>query len=140
MNPFAWLGIVVILVFLAWDWAVKKRRVRARPAVGDEEFLESFRSSGEPAPDTQILEARRWVARELGLPESKIRPEDRLSELRDRYCLVVSGHLALSDLLDDLDLGGQVAQEADHLETVGDLIAAFLRSERPARPAQPSPS
>lgn len=137
MNPVTWLVIVLILALLAWDWAVKKRRVRARPAVGDEEFLESYRSSGEPAPDAQILEARRRVARELGLPESKIRPEDRLSELRDRYCLVVSGHLALSDLHDDLELGSQAAQEADPLETVGDLITAFLRSRGPAQRAQP---
>lgn len=129
MNPVLWLAIGTILALLAWDWVVKKRRIAARSDFGDEEFLKSYRGRGEPAPDAQILEARRRVARELGLPESKIRPGDRLDELRDHYCLVVSGHLALSDLDDDVGVGGEAEQKASHIETVGDLITAILQTE-----------
>lgn len=128
MNPVLWLGLLIVGVLLTWDWLIKRRRVSSRPEVGDREFLSAYRGPQESPNDPQILEARRRIAKELSLPTGKIRPEDQLTTLRDRYCLVVSGHLALGDLLDDLEKVGKGtdSRPASSPETVGEYISAFL--------------
>jgi len=129
------VALFVILVLLTWDWVVKKRRVSARPDLSDQEFLGACRSCREMFSDTQILEVRQRLARELGLPAPKLRPGDLLTELRDRYCLVVSGHLALTDLYDDLEAEGAVegSESLKAPATIGGYIASFLARSARAR-------
>ena len=137
MNLLFWLAIPLIATLLAWDWLVKRRRVAGRAEVSDCQFLRAYRGSQETAADDVILETRRRIARELGLPVSKIQPQDELTALRDRYCLVVSGHLALGDLFDDLRAAGRGGTKGRGLnpKTVHESIAAFIAvgeaSDRP---------
>jgi hypothetical protein len=96
--------------------------------MSDEEFLRAYRGGQETAADAQILETRRRIASELAFPILKIKPDDHLLELRDRYCLVVSGHLALGDLFDDLEAAGRTDSPTPRVypETVREYIAASL--------------
>lgn len=141
MNPVAWFGLVLVLLLLGWDWLVKKRRLARRARLTDQDFLSAFRGPVASDADREILEVRRRIAQELALPTSSLRPEDTLTELRDHYCLVVSGHLALGDLLDDLAAarrGAAAAAPPAYPETVRDYIAAFVESSR-ARPSSAKP-
>jgi len=96
--------------------------------MSDEEFLRAY-GPGTSATSAQILECRRNIARELGLPASKIMPDDRLRELADRLSFVGSGELALSDLFDDLEAAsrGTAARSGVHPETVRAYIESFLK-------------
>ncbi len=131
MSHLAILSLLLIAFLLLYDWVIKKRRIAVRDGISDNEFLESYRGKGPTEDDARILEIRQRVARELSLPASKISPEDRLIELRDRYCLVVSGHLALGDLYDDLQLEALKPDNCQALspETVGEYITAACALE-----------
>ena len=131
MNPVIWLGLALILPLLAWDWSVKKRRIARRPRLTDQEFLEAYVGTGVAKAEGRILEVRSQIARELSLPVSLLRPEDSLTDLRDSYCLAVSGYLALGDLLDDLESAGPgvaATESGAEPETVRDYIATYLES------------
>ena len=125
-----WLALALIGFLLALDWLVKKRRIARLPITTDQDFLSAFRGSQETDADEAVLAVRRRIADELGLPESILRPEDELTILRDRYCLVVSGHIAVADLHQDLDdleekAGRDVSTPAAP-ETVGEYVAAVV--------------
>ena len=99
--------------------------------MNDQEFLSAFRGPQETGADAQILDVRRRIARELDLPVTRLKPEDEITDLRDRYCLVVSGHLAIGDLLDDLDdmnkaVDGTATTPRASPETVREYIASVL--------------
>jgi hypothetical protein len=129
VNPVILLALALIGFLLGWDWLVKRRRTAQRPDVDNQDFLSAYRGSKETAADSQILDVRRQIARELALPVSKIRPDDDLTDLRDRYCVVVSGHLALGDLFDDLAAARREAgtpTQGFYPETVREYIAATL--------------
>ena len=119
--------MLLVGLLLGWDWVIKSRRAAQRPEMNDHEFLSAYRGPQASDADAEILGVRRRIAKELHLPESKIRPSDGLTDLRDRYCLVIDGHLALGDLFDDLqDLGATSSTPAVFPETVHDYVAAFL--------------
>ncbi len=124
------LVLLPTFVLLSWDWLVKRRRNARRPEMSDHDFLIAHRGPQDTAEDAQILRLRRQIAKELGLPVSKLRPEDDLIELRDRYSGVVSGHLALGDLFDDLDgaAGRKAAKTLPCItpDTVSEYIPAFI--------------
>lgn len=129
MNPLGWLALVLVGGLLSWDWLRKRRLIAARPEAGDDSFLRAFRGEAATGADREVLEVRRRIAKELSLPASKLSPEDRLVELRDRYCSVVIGHLALGDLMDDLEAEARkagLAPPSGLPETVGEYIAAAL--------------
>jgi hypothetical protein len=128
MNPLFGLALVLIGFLLGWDWLVKRWRTARRPEISSEEFLNAYSVRREVTTDAEILEIRRRIARELGVPVCKISPADNLIELSDRFSLVGNGDLALADLLDDLHA---VTREATtttlvYPETVRDYIATFL--------------
>lgn len=122
-----WIVIVVCFVALGSDWLIKKGRVVRRPEMTDSEFLIAYRGPAESINDETIIELRRKIARELGLPGLKIVPDDQLIDLRDRYCLAVIGHLALDDLFEDLQERATTSFASDNFpRTVRDYIDAFL--------------
>jgi hypothetical protein len=129
MNPVMWLAVLIIGILLFWDWLAKKRRLARRKSMKNEEFLLAYRGGEQTPNDVQILSIRDRIAREFGLPPSKIRPEDELNRLRDYYSLVVSGHIAHGDLLDDLEADRRESSPESSLvtaETVREFIAASL--------------
>lgn len=103
MNPLLLIALCVVLVLIFWDWMVKRSRTSRKPETSDEDFLVACRGPNETGLDAIIIDKRRVIAKELGLPTEKLSPDDNLLMLRDRYCTVVSGHLALGDLLEDLE-------------------------------------
>lgn len=132
MNPLFLLALGSIAVLLGLDWSIKKNRQAERLELDDDSFLLEFRGAQSTPSDLRILNLRRDLAEELGLPKSILRPEDRLNEIRDRYCLVVSGDLALSDLYEDLeskdpDGNASASRKPNPPETVGDYISLFLQ-------------
>lgn len=133
MNPVMWMAFVLIAFLLTWDWLVKRRRVTRRAELSDEDFLNAYGLQRDAAKDTEILEVRRQIARELGLPSAKLTPDDKLAELRDHFSLVGNGDLALADLFEDLEAaaGKPVTARSRHMpETVREYIAAFLDRSR----------
>lgn len=132
MNPVLWLALLVILLLLGWDWMVKRRRNAQRSETTEVDFLRGVRGPQKMALDSQILLVRQQIARELGLPTSTIAPDDRLQALRDRYSGVVSGDLALGDLIDDLvDARGPDAPPLSEApKTVRDYILARIHLDR----------
>lgn len=132
MNPVLWLVFLFTLFLLGWDWLVKRRRRAQRPETTEADFLRAIRGPMETARDSQILEARQHIAREMGLSPSTIAHDDSLDELRDRYSAVISGDLALGDLMDDLvDARGKDAPPlAEAPKTVRDYHLALLHPDR----------
>jgi hypothetical protein len=127
VNPLIWLALLSIGVYLAWDWLVKKRRIAQRPEINDQDFLRLYRGPKKTVDDSKVLELRLRIARELGIPASKLTPQDELVYLRDCYSLIVSGHLALSDLLDDLETDRRESSLTPACpETIREYIAAAL--------------
>jgi len=103
MNALAMLVLALIAAMLTGDWWIKRRRIQRLPDLSDEAFLDSYPGAALPsAPGRDILRLRSQIAKELGLPVSKLSPLHRFTEHRDQYCLMISGHVALDDLLEDL--------------------------------------
>jgi hypothetical protein len=98
------IGLFVIMAPVGLDIVIKKRRVARRTSMTGDSFLREVRGKKTTPNDLRVLEIRDAIARELELPLDKIYPKDNLYQLRDYYCPAISGHLALSDLLDDLAL------------------------------------
>jgi len=127
----ALMGLMGLLIvsLLTCDWLIKRGRIRRRADVSDQSFLDAFNGDREGITEKEILELRRKVAKELGLTASKLSPDDDLIQLRDKYCLAVSGYLALGDLFADLEAearGVGVARLRSYPATVGEYIEAFL--------------
>jgi len=96
--------------------------------MSDEEFPRAY-GPGDSVTSAQILGCCRNIARELGLPVTKIMPDDSLRELADRLSFVGSGELALSDLFDDLEAAsrGTAARSGAPPKTVRNYIEIFLK-------------
>jgi hypothetical protein len=79
--------------------------------------------------DEDILRTRCHIARELGLSVSILHPEDDLVWLVNKYCLVLSGDIALGDLYDDLfEENRQNPQPFACPETVREYIEAAIKN------------
>ena len=126
--------LLLVCCLLGLDWWIKKQRVLQRSSMSGRDFLQIYsRTISSLQDEAEVLRIRRQLADELSLPADKLIPTDRLTELRDRYTLVIRGHLALDDLLEDLHRGQQrskaaAAQSKDIPETVGQYIKLAIEA------------
>ncbi len=128
MSVILGVAFSIVVALLGWDRVVKKRRVARREPMDDSLFLREFRGNENTPLDSRILEVRSLISKEFGLPAARVRPDDLLSELRDQFSLVVSGHMALGDLFFDLDderRKKRLPRRTD-IMTVSDYISAFI--------------
>lgn len=144
MSPsYEAIAVAAVLLFVLGDGWIRRNRRLQRPTVSDEDFLRGYlRDHGvhdsQLAPE--ILDLRRTIGRELGLPALKLAPGDDLSDLCDRYCPMFTGSVVWNDLFDDLqDLRRKAGLPAtDEVpETVGRYIDLALEHKVGPRPKPP---
>lgn len=126
MNP-SWLLVIGIsLVPIVIARAIKRKRVAGKEEMVDDVFVDYFRGMVPPRRLDDVLSTRDLVAESLRLPPNKLAPTDSLIELRDRLCPVVSGHIAIGELFEDLEseIKGRVSDR--DIDTIADFIVCYL--------------
>lgn len=132
MIPILIVALVLTCGALFYDRLVKKRKLTGREEMEEDIFLQYFEYKVDETHFARVITTRNLIAKELGLPANRIRPTDVLVELRDEFCPVVSGHMALGELLEDLDSEIEPRVLVEGVETVGQYIEQYISgSEEP---------
>jgi hypothetical protein len=99
------------------------------PEIPDEEFLRRC-SNRFSAPPTRVLEARRRVAKDLGVPERQLAPEYTFSELARKFNLLGDFGISWDNLVEDVGDAARKAgmPEPEWVDTVGDLVAGLAQA------------
>jgi hypothetical protein len=129
-HKLSWRDLVVLAVaWLLFRWTYRRIRVRRLPEISDEEFLHRYstRFSGPPA---RVLQVRRRVAWDLGIPERRLAPEYTFKELRRRLGLLGDFGTAWDHLVEEM---GDLARSAgrprpEWVDTVGELVAGLVQA------------
>ena len=126
MSPFLWLLLgsvgVAIAAVLAKRWSFQRM-----PDLDDSEFVDIYNQTFE-GDEVAIVSERRFIAKVLGVPYGKLRPNHRFKELSKLHFDVgyEVGMSDLEDILIDLSQRASIEVPSDFPETVGECIFALL--------------
>jgi hypothetical protein len=115
------VGVAIIQVL------AKRRSFQRLPDVDDGEFLSVYKR-GFDGDDAAVIRERKFIAKVLGVPHLKLRPNHRFEEL-SKLRFDVGYEIGMSDLEDILiELRQRTGIDApsDLPETVGELIFALV--------------
>ena len=94
-------GALLIVGVLAWVKLTKWGRLRGLPDVTDDAFVENYAKQFSTLRE-QVILGRRDLARILGIPATKLSPDDRLQDVARRAGFFGSDSVALNDLDEEL--------------------------------------
>jgi hypothetical protein len=130
MGTAFWLIIGGIGVATA-SFLFKKRKLPRLPDVSDDQFLR-LQKTRLDTPETRILEGRHFVARHLGLPDSKLSPEQKFEWLSQFTGFATEYEVGMGDLEDELNemcTDAGLKMPASFPATVGELIHEIAKAK-----------
>ncbi len=134
MDLWWWILLAMALYWIA-SRGLKRSRIKRLPAIDKNDFLSHFPPRLVASSSSKILDGRRFVAHELGIPENKLSPNMRFEELKGHLDLSVDLYMAHSHLLEDLEemlVRSGVEFDPNTLDedsgSVGSYIQLFVRS------------
>lgn len=133
-------GIAIILIFLAvLQRALRRRRV---PSLDDATFAAYFSGAGAGYDGREIANHRRFIAKNLGVPRSKIRPTETLGSVVEHFDYFGDVTIGLNDLRDELaELSAEVGEVAPRVEretTVAEVVDILMRLQAKRREIAPA--
>lgn len=130
MGTALWLIIGGIGVATA-SFLFKKLKLPRLPDVSDDQFLRLQKIRFD-TPEARILEGRHFVARHLGLPDSKLSPEHKFEWLSQFTGFATEYEVGMGDLEDELnEMCGDAGLKAPSSfpGTVGELIHEIAKAK-----------
>ena len=126
MSAYMWLllgGVGVAIVSLL----AKRRSFRKLPDLGDGEFVSIYKQRFD-GDGTAVIRERKFVAKILGVPHRKLRPDHRFKELSNLHFDVgyEVGMSDLEDILIELRQRAGIKEPLAFPATVGELIFALV--------------
>lgn len=126
MSAYMWLllgGVgIAIVSLLAKRWSFQKLS-----DLDDGEFVRVYKQ-GFAGDDTAVIRERKFIAKILGVPHRKLRPNHRFDELSKLHFDVgyEVGMSDLEDILIELRQRAGIEEPLEFPKTVGELIFALV--------------
>jgi hypothetical protein len=107
------------------------------PSSDGPSFIAYFSDQMEDSEKEEILRCRRWIAQILGVSNDKLRPNQTLGFLVDRFDYFGDLMIGLNDLRDELEeLSAEVGEVAPRVEretTVAEIVETLRQLEAKRR-------
>lgn len=146
-RTLTWGALAAIAVaWVTFRWGYRRRALARLPEISDDEFLLRFGKRFLAPPDG-VLQARRKVARVLGVPERKLAPEHTFKDLARQLELLGDLGIAwdeLEELVNDAAWKAappgspRPAEAVGACHTVGDLVTGLIQAQVAEPPADPA--
>jgi hypothetical protein len=126
------VGVLGFHMFSCWKGA------KSLPDLSDDEFVARFSRSYSAKPE-QVIEARKRIARILGVPADKLAPEHTYKYLSQLFDTLGNFSVAWSDLEYEVQEIARTPKPSpeEYPSTVGDLVAGLVQAKRVDSPAAP---
>jgi hypothetical protein len=124
-----WLVLVVVGLVRLLKISHRYEVAKILPNISDEVFVVRFSRSYSAKPE-QIVEARRRVARILGVPAEKLAPDHTYKNLAQLFDTLGRFSVAWSDLEYEVQekARSQKPWPEEYPSTVGDLVAGLIQA------------
>ena len=132
MSPMIWLWLSVGVGVAVTSLLVKRLNLKKVPDLGDSAFVNLYRQGFAGDADAVIRE-RKFIAKVLGFPYQKLRPNQDFRELSKLAGFDTSYEVGMSDLEDELIELTQRAginRPPEFPGTVGELISALVTARK----------
>ena len=130
MSTTFWLILAGLGVATA-PFLFKRRKLPQLPDVADEQFLKLYKVRFG-ASEASILEGRHFVAKHLGLPDSKLSPEQKFEWLSQFTGFATEYEVGIGDLEDELNemlADAGLKAPSSFPTTVGELIHEIAKAK-----------